>query len=76
MDSVNAILLTPPKTFDSPYKYDDYGVKPAHCIPNEVPPFEYSGLSGFGLDGKEAPSAEVEEMRKMAELYHRIKLEL
>lgn len=76
MDSLNAILLTSPARPGAPYAFDDYGVKPAHCVPDEIPPFEYSGLSVFGLDGKPAAPASVEELRKAAELYHRIKLEL
>ena len=76
MDSVNAILLTPPTEPGAPYAFDDYGVRPAHCIPDEIPPFEYPGLKAFGLDGRPAPPTTAEEMRKAAELYHRIKLEL
>ena len=76
MDSINAIILTSPARPGAPYAFEDYGVKPAHCIPDEIPPFEYSGLTAFGLDGKAAPPASVEELRKAAELYHRIKLEL
>jgi primary-amine oxidase len=76
MDSVNAILLTSPAVPGAPYVYDDYGVKPAHCIPDEIPPFEYSGLKAFAPDGSAAPPATAEELRKAAELYHRIKLEL
>ncbi|EKM58084.1 uncharacterized protein PHACADRAFT_206924 [Phanerochaete carnosa HHB-10118-sp] len=76
LDSVNAVLLTPPEIPGAPYAFDDYGVAPAHCVPPEVPPFEYAGLSAFGLDGAAAPPASAEEMRKAAELYHRIKLEL
>lgn len=76
MDSLNAILLRSPAEPGAPYIYDDYGVKPAHCVPDEVPSFEYSGLQAFGLDGKAAPPASAEELRKAAELYHRIKLEL
>lgn len=76
MDSVNAILLTLPQELGAPFLYDDYGVKPAHCVPGEVPPFEYSGLEAFGLDGEAAPPASAEDMRKAAEMYHRIKLEL
>ncbi|PSR74266.1 hypothetical protein PHLCEN_2v10010 [Hermanssonia centrifuga] len=75
MDSLNAILLHPPEPH-SQYTFDDYGVKPAQCIPEAIPPFEYSGLTAFGLDGRPAPEVSLEELRKAAELYHRIKLEL
>ena len=76
MDSLNAILLTPPDKPGQPYTYNDYDVKPTHCVPDPVPPFGYSGLTAYGLDGKEAPPATTEELRRQAELYHRIKLEL
>ena len=76
MDSINAILLTPPDKPGARYEFDDYGVKPAHCVPAAVPPFEYAGERVFGVDGEPAPPASAEELRKAAELYHRIKLEL
>ncbi|KZV64877.1 amine oxidase catalytic domain-containing protein [Peniophora sp. CONT] len=76
MESRNAIVLNGPLTPGSPYTFDDYGVKPAHCLPQPVPAFEYSGLTAFGLDGKKAPPAEQEELRKQAELFHRIKIEI
>ncbi|KAI0091340.1 amine oxidase catalytic domain-containing protein [Irpex rosettiformis] len=76
MDSTNAILLSNPVKPGDPYTYNDYGVKPVNCVPTAVPPFEYRGLTAFGLDGKMAPPASAEEMRKGAEMYHRIKLEL
>lgn len=76
MDSTNAIILDAPETPGAPYTYEDYGVKPAHCVPDEIPPFEYAGLKAFGLDGRPAPPSSAEELRKAAELYHRIKLEL
>ena len=76
MDSTNAILLSNPAKPGDPYTYNDYGVKLVDCIPAAIPPFEYRGLSAFGLDGKAAPPASMEEMRKGAEMYHRIKLEL
>lgn len=76
MDSVNAILLSNPVAPGAPYTFDDYGVRPAHCVPDAIPPFEYAGLQAFGVDGRPAPPASAEELRKAAELYHRIKLEL
>ena len=76
MQSLNAILLSSPEKPGDPFTWDDYGVKPAHCIPDAVPPFDYVGLTAYGLDGKEAPPASTEELRKFAEWYHRIKLEL
>jgi primary-amine oxidase len=76
MESTNAIVLNSPAKPGLPYVFDDYGVKPAHCIPALVPPFEYLGLTAYGLDGLEAPAWETEQLRKAAELYHRIKIEL
>ncbi|KAI0916381.1 hypothetical protein AcV5_003338 [Taiwanofungus camphoratus] len=76
MDSMNAILLSPPEKPGDAWSYNDYGVKAANCVPSSVPPFEYSGVQAFGPDGKMAPPESAEEMRKGAELYHRIKLEL
>ncbi|TFK81174.1 amine oxidase catalytic domain-containing protein [Polyporus arcularius HHB13444] len=76
MDSTNSILLTAPVKPGDPWTFDDYGVAPAHCVPDAVPPFEYVGVETFGLDGKHAPPTTSEEMRKGAELFHRIKVEL
>lgn len=76
MESTNSILLTAPKEPGKPWAFDDYGVPNTHCIPAAVPPFEYVGVQTYGLDGKPAPPATAEEMRKSAELYHRIKVEL
>ncbi|KAI0342901.1 amine oxidase catalytic domain-containing protein [Trametopsis cervina] len=76
IDSLNAILLSDPSKPGGPYTYEDYGVKPVTCVPEEIPPFQYHGLTAFGLDGKVAPARSAEEMMKGSELYHRIKVEL
>ncbi|KAI0325802.1 amine oxidase catalytic domain-containing protein [Cubamyces sp. BRFM 1775] len=76
MDSKNSILLSAPQKAGDPWSFDDYGVAPVNCIPDSVPPFEYVGVQTYGLDGKPAAPTTAEEMRKSAELYHRIKLEL
>lgn len=76
MDSTNAILLTPPERAGDEWAYEDYGVRDVHCVPSVVPRFEYNGVQLHGLDGKLAPPESAEEMRKSADLYHRIKLEL
>ncbi|KAH7926787.1 amine oxidase catalytic domain-containing protein [Leucogyrophana mollusca] len=76
IESTNAILLQSPEKPGDPFSHDDYGVRPAHCIPEPVAPFEYFPVQIFDLDGKRAPPATVEEMRRAAELYHRIKMEL
>lgn len=52
MDSLNAIYLTPSKTQADEFDYDDYGVKPAHCIPPTVPSFEYHGATVLDVDGE------------------------
>ncbi|KAI0659027.1 amine oxidase catalytic domain-containing protein [Cubamyces menziesii] len=76
MDSKNSILLSAPKKAGDPWSFDDYGVAPVNCIPDSIPPFKYVGVQTYGLDGKPAAPATADEMRKSAELYHRIKLEL
>ncbi|KZT20392.1 amine oxidase catalytic domain-containing protein [Neolentinus lepideus HHB14362 ss-1] len=76
LESINAIVLTAPEKTGDPFTFDDYGVKPANCVPEGVPDFEYSGLSAFTMDGKPAPPTSVEELRKQSELFHRIKVEM
>ncbi|EGO02293.1 hypothetical protein SERLA73DRAFT_86572 [Serpula lacrymans var. lacrymans S7.3] len=76
IDSTNAILLKNPARPGDPFTYDNYGVEPAYCVPPAPAPFEYSPVQIFDLDGKLSPPATIEEMRKEAEGYHRIKLEL
>jgi primary-amine oxidase len=77
MESRNAILLSRPAAPGAAFAFDDYGVGVAHCVPPEVPPFAYEGMRAFGLDGKEMTEPRgVEELRKEAELFHRIKVEL
>ena len=76
MESTNAILLTPPAVAGDDWEYNDYGVSSVHCAPPPVPPFNYYGVSVYGLDGQLAPPESAEEMRKASDMYHRIKLEL
>ncbi|KZS99972.1 amine oxidase catalytic domain-containing protein [Laetiporus sulphureus 93-53] len=76
MESKNAIVLSPPATLGDPWAFEDYGVEPVNCVPGEVPPFVYRGVRAFGLDGGVARPGSVDEMRKGAEMFHRIKLEL
>ncbi|KDQ64574.1 hypothetical protein JAAARDRAFT_28216 [Jaapia argillacea MUCL 33604] len=75
LESINAILLRAPVTPGAPFTFDDYGVKPENCVPEKVGEFEYGGLTAFGVDGKVKEGMGIEEMRREAELYHRIKLE-
>jgi len=76
IDSSNAILLKSPVNPGDAFTYDDYGVSPAHCIPEAPAPFEYAPVQVYSLDGVLTPPASVDELRKQAEMYHRIKLEL
>ncbi|KAL4249686.1 Amine oxidase [Abortiporus biennis] len=76
IESTNAILLTAPDKTGQAFAFDDYGVRPANCIPDVIPPFEYLGLKAFDVDGKPAPPSSVEELRKSSELFHRIDVEL
>jgi primary-amine oxidase len=76
IDSTNAIFLTPPKDRADAFRYNDYGVKPAHCVPEAPPPFEYRGIKVHDQDGNLASPARVEEIRRMAEMYHRIQVVL
>jgi primary-amine oxidase len=76
IDSTNAILLTAPETPGDAYKYDDYGVKPVHCVPEAPPLFEYEGMEIHDRDGYPAPPMGVEDIRKMTQMYHRILVEL
>ncbi|TFK55964.1 amine oxidase catalytic domain-containing protein [Heliocybe sulcata] len=76
IESINAVILTAPAKTGDPFTYDDYGVKPANCVPEIVPDFEYGGLSAYTMDGELAPPMEFEELRKQSELFHRIKLEV
>jgi primary-amine oxidase len=76
MDSTNAVLLTQPKLAGDPFTFTEYGVEQAHCVPAAPAPFTYEGLTAFGYDGKRRAPAATEELRKEAELFHRIKIEL
>ncbi|KAG2357950.1 copper amine oxidase [Suillus spraguei] len=76
IESANAILLQPPKKPGDPFSYNDYDVRPAHCVPQPPAAFEYYPEQVYDLDGKPAPPSTVEEMRKASELYLRIKFEL
>ncbi|KAE9399249.1 hypothetical protein BT96DRAFT_976033 [Gymnopus androsaceus JB14] len=77
LDSRNAILLTAPKTPGDDWVYDDNGVKQDFtCIPQQPKPFEYSAFRTYDAEGNLAKPETVEEMRKVAELYHRVKVEL
>jgi len=77
LDSRNAILLTAPKTPGNNWAYDDNGVKQDFtCIPQQPKPFEYSAFRTYDAEGNLAKPETVEEMRKVAELYHRVKVEL
>lgn len=75
IESANAILLQPPTRPGDPFSFTDYGVHPAHCVPQPPTAFEYYPEKVYDLDGKLAPPSTVEEMRKASELYLRLKFE-
>ncbi|KAJ3833550.1 copper amine oxidase [Lentinula raphanica] len=77
LDSSNAVLLSAPSKPGEPWKFDDYGVKQGFtCIPETPPSFEYYDPKIYDEDGRVKETESVEDMRKMAEMYHRIKVEL
>jgi primary-amine oxidase len=51
-------------------------VRQAHCVPAAPEPFGYAGLQAFGFDGAPRSAQGTEDLRKEAELFHRIKVEL
>lgn len=73
IDSTNAILLQAPSNPGDPFTFEDYGVRPAHCVPRPPAPFEYSPVHVFDHRGEEAQFESVEAMRAGSELYHRLK---
>jgi len=75
MESTNAILVQPAEKEGGSYQYEDFGVKPAYCMPAPVAPFSYKGGIDYDLNGREAQKT-LEEKRKGYELSHRIKLEM
>ncbi|KAF9234360.1 copper amine oxidase [Melanogaster broomeanus] len=76
IESTNAILLQTPQTPGDPFAHDDYGVQPAHCVPQPPAPFEYAPVKIFDHGGKAVQFKTREDMRRSSELYHRIKFEL
>ncbi|OJA18091.1 hypothetical protein AZE42_04164 [Rhizopogon vesiculosus] len=75
IESTNAVLLKNPEKPGDPFTYDDYGVRPVHCVPEPPSSFEYYPAKTFDVDGNPAPASSIEDMRKASELYHRIKLD-
>ncbi|KAG9317752.1 copper amine oxidase [Chiua virens] len=73
IDSTNAILLQTPANPGDPFPFDDYGVQPAHCIPDAPAPFAYAPVHVFDHQGNEAQFESIEAMRSSSEEYHRIK---
>ncbi|KAF7984670.1 hypothetical protein HWV62_12936 [Athelia sp. TMB] len=76
IDSTNAILLSVPKNPGDPFTFDDYGVRPAVCVPEAPAPFEYSTPTLHDRTGNVKPPSNMEETRRLAEMYHRIPMEL
>ncbi|TFK32677.1 amine oxidase catalytic domain-containing protein [Crucibulum laeve] len=74
LESMNAIFLHSPEKPGDPYTYDDNGVKQDFtCIPGATPPFVYSNVKTFNLDGEEEAPFSVEKNRERAEMSLRVK---
>ncbi|KIY43143.1 amine oxidase catalytic domain-containing protein [Fistulina hepatica ATCC 64428] len=77
MESKNAIVLNMPTEEDGAFTYDDYGVNLEYtCVPHTPPRFQYTPHQTFDADGKLRLGTSLEDIRKAAEGYHRIKLGL
>lgn len=76
VDAANAVLLRHPTTPGARFDADEYGVREEHCLPAPVEKFVYEGVTTMDLDGREMVGVSAEELRKEAELFHRIKVEL
>ncbi|KIJ20486.1 hypothetical protein PAXINDRAFT_7722 [Paxillus involutus ATCC 200175] len=75
IESTNAILLHTPEKPGDPFTFEDYGVQPAHCIPQPPSPFEYAPVQIFDHGGNVVEFTSVDDMRSSSELYHRIKFQ-
>ncbi|KAI5825435.1 amine oxidase catalytic domain-containing protein [Schizophyllum commune Tattone D] len=77
MDMSNAIVLTAPANPGDPFTFDNYGVDLGYtCVPAAPAPFEYKLGTTYDWEGRAVPYDSIEEFRKDAEGYHRIKVEL
>ena len=77
MDMSNAIVLTAPANPGDPFAFDNYGVDLGYtCVPAAPAPFEYKLGTTYDWEGRAVPYDSIEEFRKDAEGYHRIKVEL
>ncbi|KAE9394115.1 amine oxidase catalytic domain-containing protein [Gymnopus androsaceus JB14] len=77
LNSANAILLSAPSKPGDPWSFDDYGVKQEYtCIPQTPASFDYPLPKVYDADGQLNESVSLEDARKLAEMYHRIKIEL
>jgi len=78
MDSRNAILLRVDGVNDprTALEFEDYGVNQAtSCVPAAPHPFEYFMVKVYDADGQEEETNNLEELRQMHEMYHRVKAE-
>ncbi|TRM67429.1 copper amine oxidase [Schizophyllum amplum] len=77
MEMSNAIVLTAPLNPGDPFTFDNYGVDLGlTCVPAAPAPFEYTPFKSFDVEGKQMPYGSMEDVRKDAEGYHRIRIEL
>ncbi len=77
LDSLNAVLLTPPSAPGEPYLHDDYGVdQGTTCIPDPPSPFTYTDVHAYDMDGGKVFGADLKKLQTMAYAPHRIMVEL
>ncbi|KAF4575382.1 hypothetical protein EYR36_006741 [Pleurotus pulmonarius] len=77
LDSLNAVLLTPPSAPGEPYLHDDYGVdQGTMCIPDPPSPFTYTDVHAYDMDGRKVFGADLKKLQTMAYAPHRIMVEL
>jgi len=77
LDSANAILLSAPSKAGDSWNFDNYDVNQGYtCIPQIPAPFEYPPPKVYDADGQLNEAVSLEDARKLAEMYHRMKVEL
>ncbi|KAJ8698873.1 hypothetical protein PTI98_005534 [Pleurotus ostreatus] len=77
LDSLNAVLLTPPSAPGEPYLHDNYGVdQGTTCIPDPPSPFTYTDVHAYDMDGRKVFGTDLKKLQTMAYAPHRIMAEL
>ncbi|KAG9218584.1 hypothetical protein CCMSSC00406_0001302 [Pleurotus cornucopiae] len=77
LDSLNAVLLTPPSAPGEPYLHDNYGVdQGTTCIPDPPSPFTYTDVHAYDMDGRRVFGTDLKKLQTMAYAPHRIMAEL